>query len=390
MEFRQQIIESNIIRTKDEDLQNIDIVAGERYEEKTKIKIKTSSNVNSDLIEQFVEFMKKIKMEQIFLYMDKKIGKYKDKFSFYCKYHIEKITINNLNDFRQFGYIKIVYKDCVGEVLYKEIPIFYKDCNEDILLRLDVEIDNIIRVLRKKSKKIGEMEWNDQIVIFSQQATGYFIHEVVGHLLEEDVYVYSKNYIHDIMVPNLTVVDDIRGYGSMFGLNNIDDNGVEIRPLNLIKNGKVVNTISLQNNTNGVARRTNYLQKLLPRMRCTFVEPTSKMTKSDFIRKFNNVVYVDNIFSGFCSYIDGQFSIAGNGTYIQDGMKKFFISNLLISSKIQDYLNNIIDIGNDLAIFATECSKMGHVVRVGIGGPSICFENVSVKGEAYQYGTKYL
>ena len=341
------------------------------------------------MIEQYMEFVTEIRIKYIILYIEDKFKKYRKSISVFFKFHKERIFVNDLIDDREYGFIKLAYRDCLGDILYKEIPVFIKDCVEDILCRVDIKIEEMMDVLNKKKEKVSRKEWHNQIVIFSQQATGYFIHEVIGHLLEEDVYVYSKEYLHKIISPKVTVIDDIMNYGNMIGLNTIDDEGVMLKPVTLVQNGKIRNILSLGENINGVARRMDYTKKALPRMRCTFLKPVAKMTKNDFIKAFDDVIVVDNIYSGVSSYIDGQFSIAGNGMYLKNGMEIYYINNLIISSFIEDYLKNIIEIGNDLSIYATECSKMGHTIRVGIGGPCVCFENVNVLGDCYRYGKEF-
>lgn len=390
MEYEQQIVEENISITEGKIKHNLYVASGRRIEQGNKVKLYSTAMESTTLTNSLMNFLEKINIRELLNFVCDKTKEYKSNISVFFKLHREKVWINAENDDREYGCVKIVYKDFDYGVMYREVSVFGGDDSATILSRIDTAIEELLNFFRNKLIKVGEMSWEKQIVVFSQQATGYFIHEVVGHLLEEDVYVYGKEYMGRINAPKLTVVDDIANYGNTFGLNRIDDNGELIRTAELIRNGQIVNVLSEKDNKYGVARRMDYTKKVLPRMRCTWVKGVSEKTKEDFIRDNLKVLYIDSVFGGGISYVDGYFSIKGSGAYIRNGEVESYINNLSVNAYIHEYLNRIIDIGNDVKMYSTECNKMGHVVRVGIGGPSICFEGVNVLGDVWKNDSKYM
>lgn len=390
MEYEQQIVEENISIIEGKVKNNLYVASGQRIEKGKNVKVYSTAMESATLVDSLMVFLDKINIREILKFICDKTEGHKKNISVFIKLHREKVYIDSADDEREYGCVRIVYKDMDYGVMYREVPIFYKDDVSVILTRIDKVIEELLGFFEKKLVKVGDSIWEKQIVVFSPQATGYFIHEVVGHLLEEDIYVYGKRYMEQINVPKLTVVDDIAAYGTLLGLNKIDDNGEMIRPVELIRDGQVINVLSEKENKYGVARRTDYTKKVLPRMRCTWVKGVSNNSKESFIRDNRNVLYIDNVFGGGISYVDGYFCIKGSGSYIRNGEVESHINNILVNAYIHEYLDRISEIGNDVEMYSTECNKMGHVVRVGIGGPSICFEGVNVLGDVWKYDSKYM
>ncbi len=383
IEFKQQIIESTINRTDEGFLHDTKLVCGRRVEKGKFIKIETTTFMDYDHLELFIYLVEHMSIQNILNYVFKRLEKYKC--CVFFKQHSEKVLINGVIDNREYGYIKIVGRDNYDNTYFKEIPVFLDDLPDDIYRRLEPAIEDILKELRQEKLYIGSKELKSKLVVFSPQATGYFIHEVVGHMLEEDVYEFSRNFIHNCLNVDLSVVDDAKGYEKLIGTGKIDDCGAIIKRLRLIEAGKVKNIIDQNNNMAGVARRSDYRSKALSRMRCTFVEPCSKNTQESYLQQNRNVILVDNIYSGNASFVDGRFSLGGTAKIIERGEKKESINNLIINSSIKEYLKKIVDIGGDIAIFGTECNKIGEIVRVGVGGPSILFEGVNLCGDFYGY-----
>ena len=382
-----------IYRQKTADL-NFDIIrgicshglvinSGERQEAKKNIVIRSLDD-DDMLVNRLICFAEKIKVIDLIRYIKCETECYKDCFRVYAKIHFEEVLVDDYCDKREYGFIKCVLESTNNEKLFKEIPILLCDTFQTLTVKFGYAFIQLKEMVAIKKHNLGKKQWKNEIVVFSQQATGYFVHEVIGHLLEEDIFEYSQVYMRDIEVPKLTVIDSVSGYEDLVGINMIDDSGVLVQPVKLIEKGKIVNKLSVLHNEYGSGRRSDYKHKLLPRMRCTYAVPYSDKSKEDFYSEFGQCIYVDNIISGGVLYPTGKFAIAGNGYYIVKGERRAYIGNLIIESLVQNYLYNIIDIGKDFQVSATECSKMGEVVRVGIGGPTMCFENVDVSGDYYE------
>lgn len=383
MEYRQQIIEDVINKTEHGIYHNTKMVSGRRVESSDRILIETFDGIHNEELDVFLKFIEQIKVDNLIRYIEEKMSNIKC--SIFTTVHREIISVNSIRENREYGYIKIVCRNCYCGLLFREIPIFFSDCQIDVVERINAAINYIKNIIQKKTINIGKQEYLNQKVIFSQQASGYFIHEVIGHMLEEDIYEYSSVLFNKRMPSILTVKDNVYGHESLIGIGQYDDLGMRIKPITLIEKGEIKSLLSLKNNTYGTARRSSYKNDVLPRMRCTYIEKNSKKTKKDYIRENAEIICVENIYSGVASFIDGQYSIAGDGIIYKDNAKYGYIANLVISGSIIQCLDSIIDIGDDLKIFTAECNKIGNIIRVGVGGPSILITNLDVVGDTYVY-----
>ncbi len=305
----------------------------------------------------------------------------------YCKEHFEKICIDKtLEDYRKYGYIRLIVKDNFDDIYYKEVPLFseneiFHECE------LGLNFKNLLTALKHKKDFVSHKVWAYVPIVFSQQASGFFIHEVLGHLLEEDVFQYSKEiFMNKTFSPKVTVIDDLRGFENDVGLTKFDDTGVELKPITLVDKGIIKNKISIENENNfGMGRRENYSKKVLPRMRCTKILGYDPLCREEIINKYNDVILLESVFSGSSNFINGSFSIRGYGYYIKNGYIQNFISNMIISGNVIEQLNNIEYVGNDVKVSTTGCVKLGNIIRVGLGGPSISFFSGNVEGDVYNY-----
>lgn len=178
----------------------------------------------------------------------------------------------------------------------------------------------------------------------------------------------------------LSVIDDPKKYKNMIGLNLFDDNGKQIRPICLIKHGKIQNILSVNN---GASRRENYNKNTIPRMRSTFILPHAPMDLDQISKKYDKCIIITHVYSGSCEYLNGNYCMIGHGQLVVKGNVVSVLSNVKITASIKDHLENIGYIGSDFEIFASACSKIGHVVKVCMGGPSISFNGATIEGGQY-------
>lgn len=311
-------------------------------------------------------------------------------FSAFVKLYNEKIVINNeKEDIRSYGFCKIVLKDCLGNVYIDEIPITNSliDVLEiDILKNIRSNVENI----KKYNKKLSRLEFDSVSVVFSQMAAGYFIHEILGHSLESDFFSYYKNNFDGLKISSkLTVIDSIKGFENIIGLNKYDDVGEVIKPLIVVNKGSLCNIFSIKKEDSldgilyGFARREFYKFDVMPRMRCTFIKPFDDINEEKIIYKYNTAIYFNKAYMGGVNPQNGDYNVIGNGFLLRNGEKCEFIENLKLHGNLLNDLNSFEYIGNDLKIFGNFCSKLGQTVRVAVGSPTISLGGLSVEGNLY-------
>lgn len=301
----------------------------------------------------------------------------------YINLHFEKIEIDNIEDKRRFGYVKLIYENGV-EKYVDEIPLMVKKVNMRIKESIDRNFEYISNICDKQTDRIQGI----YPVVFSSRSSGYFCHEILGHLLEEDNYLYSRNFMNSGNIPkSFKVIDSIEGVEEIIGLNRYDDEGTIIKPVQIINNGIIKNLISTNKNnkfkSNGTGRRENYLKDVMPRMRNTILIGKDDITDIQMFRKEKEIFYISDIYSGGVNIIDGQYFLYGRGWRIVNGEKRNVISKIIIRGNTIEDLSNMLYIGKDCNIITGECSKYGNVVRVGMTGPSIFFSRLYIEGEVY-------
>lgn len=392
LEFKQSVIEMEHKFIGEDFLYNIKSFDGKRTESKDFIKINTCKSLFDNENIKFLFSKNYIDKLKIFLRDIKKELSLKNiDFSAFLNLHNEIVQINkNIKDNRSFGFFRVILIDKNNNVYMDDISITQndpKDLKEKIRFYVDKNKNKIIFSLGEKESKL----FKDIPVVFSSQAAGYFIHEILGHTIESDFYSYYREKYKSLNIsPKLRVVDSPEGYKTILGIGDFDDCGKKIKTIKLIENGKLLNILSdnksdsLDGKTYGISRRESYKTSHLPRMRATFIEPFEDLDENDIIKKYNNAIFMDKAYIGGVDPSTGDYNLSGNGFFIKNGSKKNFIGNLKINGSIFKDLKNTEFVGKDFKVFLGFCFKMGQNVRVLIGAPTISVTSMVVSGEVYE------
>lgn len=312
-------------------------------------------------------------------------------FSAYSKDHREFVIFDkSYEDFREYGFIRLIFKDSIGRNYVDEIPISPegKIC-PDRLLNIAHQIVNMMDLNKKKIKRIF---LNDTILVFSPKASGYFVHETLGHALEADIYKDKNSILHKSGIElskKLTIIDNIDICKNLIGLNIYDDEGIKIKPITLIKGGILENCICTKEyndkkqNFHGMARRESYRSRSLPRMRGTFIQGYDNLNNEEIVSKYKKGVYLNNIYLGNINLSTGEYVLQGNGFSIENRELTSFIDSIMVKGNISSDLNNIQYIGNDFDFVVSECYKKSQIIRVCAGGPTISIKNMNLIGDIY-------
>lgn len=385
MNYKQSIYSIKWSYIKSNSQYLIDSFSGERTELKNKITVQPCKSLFQDIFFDITKskltYLKKI-VELNCNYLKKRGVE----LSVCLILHNEIVQINNyINDDRSYGVFRLIFKDNSNNMHIEDISITSID--------VDKLEEKIIYCIKHSISFVGKTSKHKFInhesisVVLSPQCTGYFIHEILGHTLEEDFFSYYKNRYNNLKISNkLTVIDS----GNMLtSFQKYDDTGIEMQPVTLIDSGKLCNILSTHAENSfdsrlyGVARRQSYKYDILPRMRGTFVKPFDKLSQTDILNKYDYAIFVNEAFSGAVDQRTGNYSLIGNGFIIKHGEVQNFIGNLRLHGNILSDLKKFEYIGHDLSIFNSYCKKFEQSVRVGLGGPTTSISNIKVSGVLY-------
>lgn len=390
MNYKQSVYSIQIKSNKDDFEYIIDSFSGEREENLNNATIHICKSL-FDNIQLNISSTYLINLKKNLLFIKKELEKKEVTLSIFMDLHNELVLIdNNKKDDRSYAYLRLIFKDNDNNIHIDDIPILSYN-----LYSLEYQIKYYANkyMLTKKiyeNKKRTEIDFGFIPHILSPKASGYFIHEIIGHILESDFYSYYYNKYKNMKISNkLTVIDSISGYEDLIGIRNYDDLGIKIKPLTLVNKGKLQNILSIHENDSfdnklyGIARRESYKFNALPRMRNTYIEPFDDMSQQDILNKYQKAILVNETISGGVNPQTGSYYLIGNGFTVKNGEIQNFIGNLTINGNIFNDILSIDYIGKNFKIFTNYCTKNGQTVRVGCGGPTISISSLSSKGGLY-------
>lgn len=317
------------------------------------------------------------------------------------------ITSNGFDkhDFRNFFSGRIVLTNDPGMKIYKDIDCGLNSDSFEISTLIssfeDAFLELMLRI--KNSSKDNKEPLNTvKKVIFSPGTAGFLAHEIFGHLLETDMMsnkfaIYGNQIkLGDKIGPEmLNIIDDVCGYEDYIGLNKIDDEGEDLRPVSLVKDGILSGFISdLKSgnklgyaNAGGCARRESYKRRSMPRMRATFIKKNKKgRDLNQCINTTEDGFVVNNISAGNVNPTNGFFHIyCSSGSFVKNGEIKENVQDVFISGTIQKSLLDIIEIGKDFNFFPSFCVKGGQQLPVCVGSPTVIIDSLNIGGLNYGF-----
>ncbi|MGB8451878.1 MAG: metallopeptidase TldD-related protein [Anaerocolumna sp.] len=388
MNYKQSVYTIQLKYIEDDFEYVIDSFSGEREENI----ITTKLNICKSLFDELqlkISTPYLVNLKDILRSFKKDLEKHEIRFSAFMSLHNEKVLIDNVKeDNRSYGLLRLIFKDIDNNMNVDDISILSCD-QDDVEDKINYYVKKNINIRYPQGTRTY-VDFGRTPTILSPRASGYFIHEILGHTLEGDYYSYYKDkYANMKISEKLTVIDSVDGFSKLIGIQDYDDIGIKLKPLTLIKQGKLHNILatknedSLDNKLYGVARRESYKFDILPRMRGTYIQPIDDMDQQEILNKYENAIFVDETFSGGVDQQTGNYSLIGNGFVIKNGDKQNFIGNLRITGNIIKDLSSFDYIGKDFDMFGSYCRKFGQSVRVGLGGPTVSISSLAVKGDLY-------
>ncbi len=225
--------------------------------------------------------------------------------------------------------------------------------------------------------------------VFAPGVAGIVVHEVIGHAIEGDVAARGRTWIRasgfPATVTPATVVDDPRrGRGAW----RIDDEGVPARETLLIDQGRVVGMLfdkssasAFDTESTGHGRRSSYLEAVLPRMGCTFVD-SGDDDPDEVLRSTRRGVFIRRLIAGHTDPVSGRATfVVSDADRIVDGRLAEPVDAFVLELNGPDAWRSIDRIAHDLAFDTCigSCVRDGQSLAVSVGAPTIRIGVVTVR-----------
>lgn len=235
--------------------------------------------------------------------------------------------------------------------------------------------------------KAGEMA-----VILAASAGGTFIHEAIGHSLEVDHVqegsspAYRGRLGKAVAPETISVIDDPT-LPFQRGSFVFDDEGVEARPTELVKNGVLTDFLydratALREGrpSNGHGRRESFASRPIPRMSNLYIAP-GKDDPAKIIKELKNGLLVTRMGGGQVDTASGEFVFeVDEGWRVEDGVIKHLVRDANLLGVGPEALSSIDRVGWDIGWGVGICGKEGQSVAVSDGQPTIRMPKLVVGG----------
>lgn len=249
-------------------------------------------------------------------------------------------------------------------------------------------VKRALTVLNAESCPAGKMP-----VVIDNGFGGVIFHEACGHLLETTSVEKKASVFHDkmgemIASPVVSAVDD-GTLPSEWGSLAVDDEGMETKRTQLIKDGKLTSflvdrlgSIKTGYERTGSGRRQSYKFAPASRMRNTFIE-AGKDSLDAMIASVPYGLYAKVMGGGSVTPGTGEFNFAVEEAYIiKDGKLQNPVRGATLIGSGAEVLKKISMVGSNFALSPGMCGSVSGSIPVTVGQPSLKVDEILVGGEA--------
>lgn len=243
------------------------------------------------------------------------------------------------------------------------------------------DYDQLVQTVCDKVDK--ELEWNKiekerckkipLVWIFSQEVAGYFFHECIGHILEEDLFRISKYKLGDVFFKN-----QLNIYENWIRESDYDDLGNKMKEkVCLVRDGKIENYLSGYNVSEGICSGNAFTEEpyLPPKIRMSnmFVEGSEKVV--DLFKNVPEAIFIKELSGGECDPFTGEVGLCvkkachifnGRIDYAYEPFSLLF--NLCNLEKVE------IKVGYNKKTIQSLCFKYGAVKKIKYTTPDILID----------------
>ncbi|MDZ4122155.1 MAG: TldD/PmbA family protein [Candidatus Cloacimonadaceae bacterium] len=228
-------------------------------------------------------------------------------------------------------------------------------------------------------------------MILNPGMAGVFTHEAFGHFSEADI-VRDLPALREKMqigtklgTDNLTIIDNAT-MPNQLGFYKYDDEGVAVRPVQLMTNGILTARLhdrftagEMAEPISGHSIAEDYHYAPIVRMGNIFIQP-DKYSLEELMTAMDEGLYIGDPMGGQTSGENFTFG-ANYGYYIKNGKIAGMIRDINIVGNLYKTLMNVWMIGSDFYLKESGgCGKGQTNIRSCYGGPHVLFSELTVGG----------
>lgn len=247
----------------------------------------------------------------------------------------------------------------------------------------------VVDLLKAKPVEAGEHD-----CIFNPSMAGVFTHEAFGHYSEADLIenfpaLREKMKIGSKLGSDILNIMDNPTLPDKLGFYKYDDEGVEARPTQLMKNGVLTGRMHSRRTAaefgeplSGHCVAQDYRFAPLIRMGTIFIQPGTASLE-ELLSMLGNGLYILDAKGGATSGESFTFG-AQYGYVVKDGKIGEMIRDINVSGNLFETLKNISGIGNDLELSKTGGCGKGPVMQTNVrscfGAPHTLIHKLVIGG----------
>jgi len=305
-------------------------------------------------------------LQKQLLSCDKAAKKHNCFFDACLKQNVNLLVFNDLKSNQQsLSFLRIILRNRKGEIFFEDLPLTsYPDENVSIIFD---------QLLKRSTEKIERItSYSDQsCIILAPKAASFFVHEIVGHQCEYDLASSTNAYINveeigkKVLPYNANIISD-PFMKNFMDLGSLDDDGVRLEQQMIVENGHLKGFINSR-------RCDSYYHNTMYRMTnlCLLANPEGATQEGLINRSSESVLVNSFVYGGYNAEIN-QFTLYSNDAYLIKNQKRIArISQFIIQQDITKIETMIQEIGNDMHIYLSICSKLGQSIFVCNGSPSL-------------------
>lgn len=247
----------------------------------------------------------------------------------------------------------------------------------------------VLNLLKAEPVKAGTYN-----CVFNPSMAGLFTHEAFGHFSEADLIenlpaMRAKMKIgSQLGSEGLHIADDAT-LADQLGFYKYDDEGVKVRPTQLMKKGVLTGRLHSRRTAaafdeplSGHCVAQDYRFPPIIRMGCIFIE-RGDLSLEELMAKLGNGLYILDSKGGQTAGENFTFG-AQYGYLVKDGKVGEMVRDINVSGNLYQTLKNIVALGNDFTLSKVGGCGKGGIAQMNMrscyGGPHVLINDLVVGG----------
>lgn len=255
---------------------------------------------------------------------------------------------NNRIEKNEFIFIYFIYSTNLSEMLITQTIIKNNLTLKNINSILQIIDSDYISLTKEKVSIISNKKYD---LVFNPYSSGTFFHEIIGHILEEDNFEFSKISEKKHICPK-----NINIYENYDCSQKKDDFGDKVyKNIPLILNGNLAHTLSAGN-----YQTEEYDKVPIPRMRSMYIYSSH----NELISSSNNSIFIEDILYAECNYYTGDITLFVNKAYTTSNNEISYFYPFTIIFNVLHFNEFSISMDNKRESYKRLCGKNGSMISV--------------------------